>query len=222
MVSDPYSLRIDLRETSYEDWLAFIFAHPVAAEGEQEWYHLTDLDVAFDPVRQVGFLGKLLWGPDVLLERFSPGQIEQGFWFMFGGVGDWWFRTLLWDPAVSWEARHECILALPRLYADLFERCKLDTIPFMLPDLLADGYGYELRHPTSDPEDRRVQEALFVAFRRMLTSDHKDTQAAALHGLHHLAHPLGPKAIRAYLRSRPRPSPELRRYADLVLAGKAM
>jgi hypothetical protein len=165
-------LRVDLRGVGYDDWLAFVFDHPVPPEGEKEWYFQAGLEVEADAARQVAFLARLFLKPEVVAERYTLDQIEQGFWFLFGGGGGKWFRDVLWDPSVPWEARRGWIEALPELYARLFKRCALDTIPFMLPDLLADEYGFGSRHPDTDEEGRQVQQALFSAFRRMLDSRH--------------------------------------------------
>jgi hypothetical protein len=127
---------------------------------------------------------------------------------------------LLWEPSVPWEARRGCIELLPELYARLFERCPLDTIPFMLPDLLAFGYESGLRNRDSDEEDRRVQQALFAAFRRLLDSHHPETLKAALHGLHHLAYPGGLEAIRCWRDAQTRLPAEVHNYAEDVLAGR--
>jgi hypothetical protein len=212
--------RVDLRQVVYGDWLAFVFDHPVALQGESEWYFQTGLEVEADPVRQVTFLARLFREPDGVAERFTSGQIAQGFWFMFGDGGGEWFRDLLWEPSVHWEARRACIELLPELYARLFERCALDTIPFMLPDLLAFGYESGLRNPNTDEEDRRAQQALFEAFRRMLDSHHSETLKAALHGLHHLAHPGGSEAIQGWLDVRTVLPAGARSYAEDVLAGR--
>jgi hypothetical protein len=214
-------LRVDLRGISYDDWLAFVFDHPVPPQGEKEWYFKVDLDVEADAGRQVAFLTRLFLEPEVVVGRYTPGQIEQGFWFMFGGGSGEWFRDPLWDPSVSREARQGCIETLPELYARLLQRCALGTIPFMLPDLLAFEYGSGFRRPEADEEDRRVQQALFTAFRRMLDSRHPATQEAALHGLHHLEHPAGKQTIRAWLDSDSNLPQEVRRYAEDVLAGRA-
>jgi hypothetical protein len=214
-------LRVDLRGVGYDDWLAFVFDHPVAPAGEKEWYFQADLEVEADAGRQVAYLGRLFLEPEVVAGRYTPDQIEQGFWFLFGGGCGEWFRGLLWGPSLPWETRRGCIEALPQLYDRLFERCALDTIPFMLPDLLAYEYGFGIRHPDMDKEDRRVQQALFAAFRRMLDSCHPGTQEAALHGLHHLAHPAGKEAIRAWLGSLFNLPHKVGRYAENVLAGRA-
>jgi hypothetical protein len=214
-------LRVDLREVDYDDWLAFVFDHPLPPVGEKEWYFQADLEVEADAGRQVAFLARLFLEPDVVPGRYTPDQIEQGFWFLFGGSGRTWFRDVLWDSSVPWEARRGWIEALPELYARLFERCALDTIPFMLPDLIADEYGFGARHPDRDEEDWRVQQALFAAFRGMLDSRHQKTQEAALHGLHHLAHPAGKQTIRAWLDSQSKLPRDVCRYAENVLTGRA-
>jgi hypothetical protein len=214
--------RFDLRAVGYDEWLAFVFDHPVPPVGVEEWYLQAEVQIDADPGQQVAFLARLFLEPEILARRYTPGQIEQGFWFLFGGGGSKWFRDALWDPSVPWEVRQRCIKALPELYARLFKSCALDTIPFMLPDLLADEYRFDFRHPDTDEEDRRVQEALFAAFRRMLDARDPGTQEAALHGLHHLAHPAGKQAIRRWLDSQSKLSREMRIYAEEVLAGTAI
>jgi len=213
-------LRVDLREVSYDDWRALVFCHPVAPVEGKEWYFQGDLQVEAHPGRQVAFLSRLFLDPEVMAMRFTPDQIEQGFWFMFGPGGDIWFRDTLWDASVPWEARRRWIEALPELYDRLFDSSALDTISFMLPDLLAHEYGLGIRRPRTE-EDRRVQDALFAAFRVMLNTCHATTEGAALHGLHHLAHPAGNQTIRAWLRSQRTLPDDVRQYAENVLAGKA-
>jgi hypothetical protein len=216
----PQERRIDLGGMPFNNWLIFVFDRPVTPTREA-WYTSGAWEIDLDPARHIANLSQVFRQPEALIGRYSPGQIEQGFWFLFG-PGVPWFEGLLWDAAVPWETRQECIAALPGLYALLFERCALDTIPYMLPDLLASDYRAGLRQPAASEEDRRVQQALFGAFGEMLTSGHPGTQRAALHGLGHLSHPRTPDLVRAYLEARPELDPALRRYARYALAGEVL
>jgi hypothetical protein len=87
MESCGEEFQVDLRQVVYHDWLAFVFDHPVAPEGESEWYFQTRLEVEADPLRQVAYLARLFREPEGVAGRFTPGQIEQGFWFLFGDGG---------------------------------------------------------------------------------------------------------------------------------------
>ncbi len=209
---------IDLRKARLEDLIGFVFQHPVA---EPEWYFTEDFEVEYDPETQVRLLTQLFSTPAVLSERFSPEQIEQGLWFIFNR-NEPCFTELLWTSEVAWPRRDACIAAIYHLYADLFPRTKVETIDYMITDLLADGYGHGLRDPAGNAEDRRVQEALLQLFQRLLGQPDPTSQYAGLHGLGHLAHPEGSRAIRTYLDRNPGLSVKLRQYASEAIAGDVL
>lgn len=222
--SEKPRLRVDLAGASFEEFIAFVFDHPVVPDGHEgeKWYLQHDLEINIDPGHQVQFLTMLFRHPDVLLERYSPAQIDQGFWFMFI-QGQEWFMDPLWDRAIPRAAREACVLAIPELYRRLFEREPIGLAPWMLWDLLADGFvGYAGRPPERAGEDDHVRAAMFQACRIMLASPSPETQRAALHGLFHLEHPRGPAMIRAWLDSTSGLSDRTRAYAEDVLAGKAL
>jgi len=158
----------------------------------------------------------------VLLERFSPAQIDQGFWFMFL-KGQEWFMDPLWNPAIPRGAREACVLAIPEVYRRLFERQPIGLAPWMLWDLLAHGFlDYPGRPLERAGEDDYIRGAMFQACWIMLGSHSPETQRAALHGVFHLEHPRGPVMIRAWLDSTSDLTDPTRAYAEDVLAGKAL
>src|SRR6266513_2700999 len=156
---------IDLRKARLEELIGFVFRHPVV---EPEWYFTEDFEVEYDPEIQVHLLTQLLSAPTVLSESFSAEQIEQGLWFIFNR-NEPYFTELLWTSGIPWPRRDACIAAIYHLYTDLFPRITVKTIDYMIPDLLADGYGHGLRDPARNAEDRRVQEALLHLFQRLLS-----------------------------------------------------
>lgn len=221
--SDPELpvVAVDLTRATFEEFLAFIFDHDTVEDdraAKPEWYFRNDLDVAIDPHRQVELLARLFRQADAHLPRYTPTQIEQGFWFMFL-AGAEWFMDPLWDPSIPWREREGCILAIPDLYDKLFEHQAVGEAPYMLLDLLAHGF-WEGRAVERAGEDDRVRQALFEACRAMLKSSSPETQRAALHGLFHLDHPEGAATIRGWLESGA-PGDEIRSYAEDVLAGRA-
>src|SRR2546425_580998 len=210
-------MQVDLREATFDAWLAFIFDHaPLpedADDGEaKEWYWaLDDEEIVVDPRRQITYLRQLFEQPAVLLERFSPAQIDQGFWCMFGGWGENLFNETFWNSAIPWLDRAAAIRAIERLYDALFGLHDVGSAGFMLWDMLAYDYYCGIRHPTENPEDTRVQQVMFETLQRMLTSPSERTQMAALHGLHHLMRPESLAAVGQFLAER-RPSPEVATY----------
>lgn len=221
---DPFTA--DLRQASFDEWLDAVFDHPPRIDPtdvDSAWYWIADVELAVDPGRQVRYLKQLFEQPEVLTRRYSPEQVEEGFWFMFGAGGNEWFRDTLWNPEVPWAAREDCIKAVPVLYERLFlPDGDADGMAWMLWDLLAFGYDCGNKDPTKSEDDRRVQDAMFEAMREMLMrSSLPVAQRAALHGLFHLKHASGPGLIRTYLDSRRGPG-WLREYASDVLAGNAL
>lgn len=216
----------DLRKASFAEWLDITFDHPERAEPtkvDHAWYWMHEVALVADPVRQIRYLTQLFRQPEILAQRYTAAQVEEGFWFMLSGGGEEWYRDALWDPEVPWEARAACIATVPVLYERLFAPDEdAGGIPWMLWDLLAFDYDCGNRDPARNEEDRRVQDAMLEAMSRMLLrSKSPMAQRAALHGLFHLNHPKGPGLIRTYLDSRRIPR-TLRDYAANVLAGEAL
>jgi hypothetical protein len=215
---------VDLSDASFEEFLAFVFDHSVVPEGDagKQWYFRHELHVRVDPRRQVQYLTRLFKEAAVLRLRFTPEQIEQGFWFMFV-QGEPWFMDPFWDPNVPWPERHAAILAIPKLYSDLFEQQSSGTAPWMLWDLLAHGLNaYPGKPPERVAESEKVREAMSQALRHQLRSSNADTQRAALHGFLDIEHPDGAAIIRSWLDSTADLTESSRHFAEEVIAGRAL
>jgi len=73
-------------EPTFDDWVSHVFDHPVS---QPEWYFTGDAAPWEDGFREtVPYLTRLFEGAGVLPDRFTPGQINQGFWYQGfeGGV----------------------------------------------------------------------------------------------------------------------------------------
>jgi len=89
----------------------------------------------------------------------------------------------------------------------------------MLWDCIAYDYCCGNRHPATDAEDARVQDAMFEALVGMLSSNHPEILRGAIHGLGHLEHRDGNRMIRELIASSRDLRPEVRTYAAQVLEG---
>jgi hypothetical protein len=215
-------MSIDLRQASLDEFIQFVFDHPVPSDKDTpEWYFEDALEIEYEPIKQIRLMTSLFRSASLLAERFSPAQIEQGFWLVFNTVEEC-FTNLLWASQVPWSERKACIEAVSVLYSDLFPRVKVETIDYMIPDLLADSYGHGRRDTENNPEDKRVQDALFELFLVLLDSRDQGSHFAGLHGLGHLHHPNGPHAIEGYLGRTPAVSEELRAYAAQAMTGNVL
>lgn len=211
---------LDLRSGDFETWLNAIFDHPVPANrGSDQWYWNHDLEILVNPTRQLEFLARTCSEAGVLLKTFTPEQIDQGLWFIFGAGGQEYFSRHLWNTGIPWAVRQACILAIPKLWPGLFERADAGTMSYMLWDSLAYDYDDGPLNPQGDHEAQRVQEAMFRALCEQLGSEVSETQIAALHGLGHLGHPSTARELTAYMR-RPNVDEENRTFARAVLAGE--
>jgi hypothetical protein len=207
---------IDLRGRDLESVADFIFGHPVQGDPNSKgWYW--DVDLTFDPREQVAHLNAIFRNAADLRSRYSPGQLEQGFWYLISGA-DGGLCSLLWNTAVRWKARAELIDATVALYRDLFAVDPLDTSAHMFWDGIAYDYGLT-RDPETNAEDRRVQDAMFDALLRILRLDSLPCQRAALHGLGHLRHRKTEKAVEDFLARNPNLSEKDRAYARACASG---
>ena len=207
---------IDLRGRDLESVTDFIFRHPVPEDPDSKgWYW--DVDLTFDPREQVAHLTAIFRNAADLRSRYSPGQLEQGFWYLISGA-DGGLCSLLWNTAVRWKARAELIDATVALYRDLFAVDPLDTSAHMFWDGVAYDYGLT-RDPETNAEDRRVQDAMFDALLRILRLDSLPCQRAALHGLGHLRHRKTEKAVEDFLARNPNLSEKDRAYARACASG---
>lgn len=99
----------------FDDWLAYLFGHPVGPSGFREsddWW-----DEAAEPELAVEYLTRLFTAPEIMLDRYPEDQIDRGFWFLVGESGH---LSALLGPPASWEARRRGLLAIGDLYGRLF------------------------------------------------------------------------------------------------------
>lgn len=189
----------DLRGCSFEKWVAFAFDHPVPVDNQPNWWHLHEDDeetfLVVDPALQVEHGRRLFTDPLFLRDRFTPAQLEQGFWFLsWSGptVCGKFFADHLWDKTVSIDSRRAAIDAMFNLYAKLFAPYPTEAATYMWWDLLANNvlekHGVPIV-PRSDPDQEQVRLIMVATLGRILQLDPRHCQEAALHGLNHIATP---------------------------------
>jgi hypothetical protein len=149
-----------------------------------------------DPALQVEHGRKLFADPLFLRERFTPAQLEQGFWFLsWSGpiVCGEFFADLLWDKSISIDSRLAAIEAMFDLYAKLFAPYPTESATYMWWGLIAENIlGVEDGDsvvPCSDPDQEEVRLGMVATLGRILQLEQRHCQEAALHGLNHIATP---------------------------------
>jgi hypothetical protein len=162
-------MQFDLRGQNLEALMDFIFDHPVPTiTSETGWWWESEVDI--DPEEYAANLTAIFRAPAVLRSRYTREQLEQGFWMLISGAEPS-LDPILWNPGVPWSVRTALIQATVDLYEKLFAFDSLDTSAHMFWDGLVYGYCVPTRHPETDMEDRRVQEAIFSALSQILEID---------------------------------------------------
>jgi hypothetical protein len=212
-------MKVDLRSATYDEFVGFVFNHSPEDQASEKWYWKEKVDIVIEPRAAIRFLTMTCKRSGELVRTFTVRQVTEGIDFLFGAGGSLWFRDELWNPAVPWAERRECIMSIPLLYSEVFEHYDDGGLAFMLWDAIAYDYYCGNRDPAKSAEDARVQDAMFAALTGMLNSPDAGTQAAALHGIGHLSHTHGNRAISEFLSSSRIIEPRVRQYAAQVLEG---
>ena len=104
----------------FEEWLRFVFDHPVRARKTQAWYWDDGLESEFerwasDATLNVGRVTRVFREPSSLA-GFSRDQVAQGLWFLLGPTPcD--IDSDPYDPAVEHRLRAECLEAASSFFA---------------------------------------------------------------------------------------------------------
>jgi len=122
----------NLNECSFDEFVAFLFDRVVpggedsfaalSRRGEADkwhpWYY--DAVVSFVPVHLCHLYSQLFQKPRFLLERFSREQLDQGFWAVQSTTLECSAWSLIWNDAVPFAIREECVRSMYFLFRELF------------------------------------------------------------------------------------------------------
>lgn len=233
-------MNYDLRNASFEEFLDFLFDHPVAAQHreenwgkketqhEKEWYFGLGFPskprVLHDPARTAGFYITMLTHPQTLLERYSRDQIVQGFGFLVGvlasgnaaGLG-----RLLTEPAVAIEKRLAVVEALYHLHDRLFAVEDLKNsaggLWFNLGMAVSLFRDSEILSSSDGVELAQITGGLFNVLCRLLEHPEAKLVDAAITGMEGIEHWKTPAALRTCLETRDDLSAECRERAQAAI-----
>lgn len=198
----------DFDNLPFEDWLDFVFDSKWSSDKQEDYVELSNLGGETEVF--VKNCIKLFENSAFLLDKFSPEQIEGGF---FGFILsprvslDWW----LWDKNNTPELRRKFIFSSVNVFKQIFTKNSFEHSCFMWWDSLRD-FGKD--------KDLQTASLMFVALRQILEIDSLDCQLSALHGLGHIEHNGKKKLIEEFLR-RHRKFPK-KDYALAAIEGKVL
>ena len=175
-------------------WVNFVFDHPVM---EPAWHFSVDspyLDVGPEPAAEL--IAETFEGGAALLQPFSDGQLNQGFWFLLNG-GNSNYIFCLTDAAVEWSLRRRALRSFVPLFRNVMAaRCSpalshrdesgataLNSACYMWWELIpispASG--------ATDPRHGQMHDEVLAVLSELLDIPHDACRESALHGLGHWA-----------------------------------
>ena len=218
-----------LTHLTFEQWLAYVFDHPVSESG-QEWYWDLDADwwdgLAADTVQ---FLTRAFENAAVLFQPYSDAQLNQGLWFLASNACSNHMFALM-DSGVPWAARQRCVRSIHNLFQDCFARrstphlshldesgtSPLNLVCYMWWDIIPIG------PQPNDPSRSDLDREILGVMESTLQLDSIACQESALHGLGHWHYGYPSRVgevIQAFLQSHEGLRAELRTYAASAYRG---
>ncbi len=205
---------IDITGVSFDGFVLFIFDRPLPTEQagkKHHWYY--DIDVTFEPAEIAAHYIELFKNPQPLRSRFSPEELEEGFWAIQGPNLECSVFRVIWIEDLPFTTRERCVRSMFHLFERLFFDLPLDTAPHMWWDSLCYDWHCGNRDRARGGKDRTMQDVMFETLTLILGLDSIHCQSSALHGLGHLHHPDTPNLIEGYLKRNRGISADMREYA---------
>jgi hypothetical protein len=210
------------RVKSFEDWIAYVFDHPVTNPA----WHFKDIGKDdWEPSEElaVEYLTRFFKNPESALLSFSNAQVNQGLKYLISPSCSSHMFALLEMSSVSWEKRKEAIASMHLIFERYFvlhcdntlshlnqKGAPLNNVCYMWWD----DFPYH-GHP-KEPQYAKLDDAVLSEIEKILLIPHVACQESALHGLGHwkLNYPKRvTKTIESFLARNPDLRPELKEYA---------
>jgi hypothetical protein len=184
-----------LRDLTFEEWLTYVFDHPVE-DHKEAWYWDMDRDWwKEDPDDAIRFMIQAFENAAVVFQPYSDAQLNQGLWFIASNSCSNHMFALL-DASVAWSAQKRCIYSIHQLYEQCFaRRCSphlshldevganpLNMVCYMWWDIIP-IYG-----KPNDPVWKEFDRDILQVMESTLHLDSIACRESALHGLGHWQH----------------------------------
>ena len=150
-------------DMSFDEWIKFIFDHPVSEDIDSLWYFDNQLTEFWDEwtigekgnlEKQLEYAINLFQEPMFLLMAYSPEQINQGFWFLLNGVSGFGLADLLWKTELPCFFREQCIISMAMPFHSIFVE---------IPEQDFCNMWWDLLRNFQENRDPKVVDAMFRA-----------------------------------------------------------
>ncbi|HET9908843.1 MAG TPA: hypothetical protein VFQ23_19490 [Anaerolineales bacterium] len=185
-----------LTNLTFEEWLTFVFDHPVPTGQEKAWYWEFDAD-EWDETHAdvIQFLTQAFENAEVVFQPYTDAQLNQGLWYIADNSCSNHMFALL-DTNIPWNERQRCVDSIHQLYEQCFaKRCSphlshidepganpLNAVCYMWWDIIP-IYGMP-----EDPDRQQLDHAILQVMDSTLQLDSIACRESALHGLGHWQH----------------------------------
>jgi hypothetical protein len=204
---------VDLTNSTFDDFVAFLFDRDVSLESEGRDYWYWHVEVEFNAKTIGAYYVRLFTQPEFLLIRFTKLQLEEGFWAIQGPNLDCSVFRIIDDSDLPLSVREECIRSMADLFKRLFATEPFDSSVQMWWDSLCYDWHCGNRNRERGGEDLELQDVFFQTLAQVLAIDSWICQRAALHGLGHLHHPQTKELIERFIHQHPSLMEERNAYA---------
>ncbi|PWT80027.1 MAG: hypothetical protein C5B44_05980 [Acidobacteria bacterium] len=192
---------IDISTISYDEWLTFVFDHPVPDNALQptDWYWEFNYEVS-NVAQLIKYVTDLCNSFSKVSEIYSLPQLDQGIWFVIGPCID--FGQYLRNKDVSIDLRQSCVRAMYWVYADFVSKRKLQetqTCFWMWWDLLPQAFYIKGDTGHFDDDSKEMEGTILETLSSILQLQDITSQRCALHGLGHLKHPKAREVVGDYI-----------------------
>ena len=182
-----------LKDLTFEQWLTYVFDHPVPVGQEKAWYWDIDADEwDEEPAAVIRFLTQAFENAEVVFQPYSDAQLNQGLWFIADNSCSNHMFALM-DESVPWHARQRCIYSIHQLYEQCFaKRCSphlshpdeaganpLNMVCYMWWDIIP------ISGKPEDPRRKEFDQVILQVMESTLQLDSIPCRESALHGLGH-------------------------------------
>jgi len=211
---EPPLARIEynLTASSFEEFVSFLFDKPVPPpESKAHWYW--NAEVLFLPDMICDYYVRLFTEPAFLLSQFDKSQLEQAFWAIQSYNLECSVARIIWDSALPFSVREQCVRTMFHIFERLFAIEPLDTSAYMWWDSLCYDWHCGNRSRDRGGEDQHMQDVMFQTLSQILELPSEHCQGAALHGLSHLHHPDTEELIAQFLKRNPNLEDRKKQYA---------
>jgi hypothetical protein len=204
---------VDLTNSTFDDFVAFLFDRDVSLESDGQDYWYWHLEVEFNAKMIGAYYVRLFRQPEFLLARFTKLQLEEGFWAIQGPNLDCSVSRIIDDSDLPLAFREECIRSMADLFQRLFATEPFDSSVQMWWDSLCYDWHCGNKNRERGGEDLELQDVFFQTLAKVLAIESWICQRAALHGLGHLHHPQTKELIERFVDEHPTLTQEHAAYA---------